>query len=102
MSAPRGSQLAHVRETRTSSSSGARVYLSLPDVVDRYAGVFSRWTLYDMTRRGAIPHRKLVGRRGLLFPLDELELWEDGAELETLKLAGEGRVVRPVSDGRGR
>ena len=77
----------------------ARVYLSLPEVVERYAGVYSKWTIYELTRTAAIPHRKLPGRRGLLFPLDELEAFEDGAELETVKLAGGGRVCRPIGGG---
>ncbi len=76
-----------------------RVYLSLPEVVERLAGVYSKWTIYEMTRTGAIPHRKLPGRRGLLFPLDELEAFEDGAELETVNLPGGGRVCRPVEGG---
>jgi hypothetical protein len=40
---------------------------------------------------------KLAGRRGLLFPLDELEAFEDGASLETVNLGGGGRVCRPVT-----
>jgi hypothetical protein len=79
-----------------------RVFLSLPEVVDRYAGVYSKWTVYEMTRTGQVPHRKLPGRRGLLFPLDELEEWEDGAVLETLGVGGGGRVCRPIREGRGR
>jgi predicted DNA-binding transcriptional regulator AlpA len=78
-----------------------RRFLSLPDVVARYAGVYSKWTIYEMTRTGSVPHRKLAGRRGLLFPLDELEAWEDGAPLETLNLVGGGRVCRPIRDGGG-
>jgi hypothetical protein len=78
------------------SSPAARVYLSLPEVVERYAGVHSKWTIYELTRTGAIPHRKLAGRRGLLFPLDELEAFEDGAELETVE-AGE-RIEEVVLD----
>ena len=44
-------------------------HLSLPDVVDRYSGVWSRWTIYDHVRAGLLPHLKLPGRRELLFPL---------------------------------
>ena len=82
-------------------SSPNRIYLSLPELVERYAGVYSKWTLYELTRTGSIPHRKLPGRRGLLFPVDELEAFEDGAELETLNLAGGGRVCRPLNGGGG-
>jgi hypothetical protein len=79
-----------------------RSYLSLPAVVDRYAGVYSKWTLYELTRTGGIPHRKLPGRRGLLFPVDELEAFEDGAEMETFPIGGGGRVCRPVAARGGR
>lgn len=72
------------------------VYLSMTDVVERYAGVWSRWQLYEHVRRGLLPHRKLPNRRGLLFPLDELELYESGeVELEVVKLPGGGRICRP-------
>jgi hypothetical protein len=70
-------------------------WTSLPQVVNRYADVFSKWTIYEMTRTGAIPHRKFPGVRRLVFPVDELELWEDGCELERVQLAKGGRVVRP-------
>src|SRR6266536_348864 len=70
------------------------VYLSLPGVVERYAGTWSKWQLYEWTRTGRIPHRKLPGRRELIFPLDELEAFEDGAPLETLPDGG--RVCRPA------
>ncbi|HEY7114949.1 MAG TPA: helix-turn-helix domain-containing protein [Tepidisphaeraceae bacterium] len=69
----------------------------MPQVVDRYVGVYGRWTIYEMTRTGTIPHRKIAGRRGLLFPVEELEAWEDGAPVETINLAGGGRVCRPVA-----
>jgi hypothetical protein len=74
-----------------------RTYLSLAQVVERYAGVWSKWQLYEWTRTGQIPHRKLPGRRELIFDVDELEAFEDGAPLETLKLPGGGRVCRPAS-----
>jgi hypothetical protein len=78
-----------------------RVFLTMPQVVERYAGAFSRYTLYELTRTGRVPHRKLPGCRGLLFPLDELERWEDGAQLEHVQLPDGGRVVRPVQNGTG-
>ena len=73
------------------------VFLSMPQVVERYAGVWSKWTIYEQTRNGQIPHRKLPGRRELLFPLADLEAFEDGAPLETVKLPKGGRIVRPVA-----
>jgi hypothetical protein len=82
------------------------VFLSLPQVVERYAasgyaGVGSRWTIYEMTRSGAIPHRKLAGRRELLFPLVEPEGFENGAELETVRLPNGGPAARNRDRGRG-
>ena len=49
------------------------VYLSMPQVVERYAGVWSRWQLYEHVRLGMLPHVKLPGRRELLFRLDDLD-----------------------------
>lgn len=72
-------------------------FLSLPQVVERYAGVWSKWTLYELVRRGEFPHRKLPGRRELLFPLADLEAFENGAELEVVKLPRGGRICRPKS-----
>lgn len=79
------------------SGAGVRLtFLALPQVVERYAGVWSRWTIYEMTRTGTIPHRKLSGRRELLFVLSDLEAWEDGAALGVRKLPKGGRIVRPI------
>jgi len=47
----------------TAAANGARTFLMLPEVVERYAGVWSKWTIYEMSRTGTIPHRKLSGRR---------------------------------------
>jgi excisionase family DNA binding protein len=52
-------------------------------------------TVQDRAARGKIPHRRLGGCRRLLFLPDEIAAWIDGAELETIKTAGGGRVVRP-------
>jgi hypothetical protein len=65
-------------------------------VLERYAGVFSRWTVYEMTRTGTIPHRKHAGRRELVFLPDELDAWDDGASLETFNVGAGGRVCRPI------
>lgn len=81
---------------RTAEISSPAVYLSLPQVVERYAGVWSKWQLYEWTRTGQIPHRKLPGRRELLFPVAELEEFENGAELETIELRRGGRICRPL------
>ena len=72
------------------------VYLSMPQVIDRYADVWSKWTIYEWVRTGLIPHVKLPGRRELLFRLDDLEAYESGdIELETVKLPRGGRLCRP-------
>jgi hypothetical protein len=72
------------------------VHLSLPEVVDRYSGVWSRWTIYDHVRAGLLPHLKLPGRRELLFPLRDLERYEAGeCDLETVNLPNGGRSCRP-------
>jgi hypothetical protein len=72
------------------------IYLSLPEVVERYAGIWSRWTIYEHVRAGLLPHLKLPGRRELLFPLRDLERYEAGeCELETVKLPRGGRSCRP-------
>jgi len=71
-------------------------YLSMPQVVERYAGVWSRWQLYEHVRLGMLPHLKLPGRRQLLFPVAELERYEAGdCDLETIRLPNGGRLCRP-------
>lgn len=74
----------------------SRRYLSVPDVVDRYGGTLSSWSVYEYARGGRIPHRKRPGAKALLFLEDELTAWDDGAELEVRRLPRGGRVVRPV------
>lgn len=68
-------------------------YLLVEDVAARLR--CSRRTVHELTRTGAIPHRRLPGSRRCLFLEAELVSWADGAELEVLELAGGGRVVRP-------
>jgi hypothetical protein len=74
-------------------------YLTLAQVVDRYGGNFSAWTIREKCRRGEWPHRKLPGSRALLFDEEHLRAFDDGAPLErvTLRQRGmsPGRVVRP-------
>jgi excisionase family DNA binding protein len=53
-------------------------------------------TIHELTRRGAIPHRRLPGSRRCLFRADELEAWENGARLEVTALPRGGRIVRPM------
>jgi len=78
------------------STSRSTVFLSMPQVIERYAGVWTSWTIYDHVRRGLLPHLKMPGRRDLLFPLADLERYEAGeCDLETVKLPGGGRSCRP-------
>jgi hypothetical protein len=72
------------------------VFLSMPQVIERYAGVWSRWQLYEHVRLGLLPHTKLPGRRELLFRRDHLEAYERGeCDLELVKLPNGGRLCRP-------
>jgi hypothetical protein len=77
-----------------------RRYLSLADVVERYAGAFSAWTVREKARRGEIPHLKHPGTKALLFDERWLDAWDDGSELERriLRRRGlaPGRIVRPI------
>lgn len=75
----------------------SRVFLDVGAVAERYA--VSNWSIYEWARTAAIPCRKIGGR--LRFVENELEEWEDGAELETVKTPS-GRVVRPVQAVNGR
>jgi hypothetical protein len=59
----------------------------MPELVERYAGVWSRWQLYEHVRSGRLPHTKLPGRRELLFRLADLERYEAGeVDLEVINL----------------
>jgi hypothetical protein len=71
-------------------------YLSTKQVVERYAGVWSRWQIYEHIRLGLLPHSKFPGRRELLFRLEDLEAYEAGdVDLEVIKLPRGGRLCRP-------
>jgi predicted DNA-binding transcriptional regulator AlpA len=74
-----------------------RAYLTLPEVVERYGGALSRWTIYEKVRLGQLPHRKLAGK--IVCLPDELDAWEDGAQLEAFQTAA-GRVCRPIGGQR--
>ena len=53
-------------------------------------------SVHELTRRAAIPHRKMANTRRCLFVESDLLEWLDGAELEVVQLPLGGRVVRPV------
>jgi excisionase family DNA binding protein len=57
----------------------------------------SRSTVQEQMTRCLLPHRRLPGTRRCIVPRRDFEAWLDGAELETVKLARGGRVVRPIA-----
>ncbi len=75
-------------------------YLTLADVVERYGGAYSAWTLREKARRGEVPHVKHPGSKFVLFREDWLDAWDEGCELERriVRRRGlaPGRVVKPV------
>lgn len=56
----------------------------------------SRRAIHELTRRGAIPLRKLPRSSRIVIPADELVAWMDGAPLEVVDGADGSRVVRAV------
>ena len=72
-------------------------YLLVEAVAER-RGVSVR-TIHRQAEQGTIPHRQLPRVRRLLFDPEHLAAHEDGAELETIKTAGGGRIVRPKAAG---
>lgn len=74
----------------------SRRYLSVPDVVERYGGTLSIWSVYEGARNCTLPHRKRPGTKTLLFIEEELDAFDDGAELEVQRLPRGGRVVKPI------
>ncbi len=56
-------------------------------------------TVHELTRRNAIPHRKMPGSRRCLFVESELNRWQDGETLEAIALEKGGRIVRPAYSG---
>lgn len=58
----------------------------------------SRGTVQEQMARGLIPHRRLPGTRRCIVPLSDFRAWLDGAELETVRLANGGRIVRPIAN----
>lgn len=55
-------------------------------------------TIHELTRSRRIPHRRPPGTRRCLFLKEEIELWLDGASLEVLELASDGRAVTVEAD----
>ena len=83
--------------TRGQASAHGRRYLSVADVVERYGGAWSEWQVREMARTGRMPHRKPAGTNRLLFLAGELDAWDDGTPLQSVRVAKGGRVVRPAA-----
>jgi excisionase family DNA binding protein len=69
----------------------ASPYLIVEEVAVRLR--MSKASVHELTRTGAIPHRRLPGARRCLFLECELEAWEAGGELELRELPRGGRIV---------
>jgi hypothetical protein len=78
------------------TSSGVQPLWLVEDVVQ--IARMAPSTLAEHCRRGRFPHRRLPFARRLLFQPDEVKafLANPGMRLETIKLEGGGRVVRPA------
>jgi excisionase family DNA binding protein len=90
-------QLEGALATSTSPTVGAAAsesqspYLLVEEVAQRLR--CSTRTIHELTRKNAIPHRRLAGSRRCLFRVDELEAWENGSSLQVRDLPRGGRVV---------
>jgi hypothetical protein len=60
----------------------------------------SAWTLGEACRRLEFPHVKLPHRRRILIDRRHVAAFLDGAELESKRLAGGGRIVKPAGARR--
>ena len=83
---------AHTQDAPTRE--GSAVYLTAPEVAERYRT--SVKAIHDRTRTNRIPYLKRAGFRRILFPLVDLEMWDEGAELVLVELP-DGRAVRAQS-----
>lgn len=61
----------------------------------------SVWTLSEACRRLQFPHVKLPHRRRILIDRRHVAAYLDGAALESKRLPGGGRVVKPVAPRGG-
>jgi excisionase family DNA binding protein len=73
---------------------GLSPYLTTDEVAARLH--CSRRSIHELTRTGAIPHRRPPGARRCLFLEAELVAWLDGAALVARDLPRGGRVVKPA------
>jgi excisionase family DNA binding protein len=80
------------RRTGLGGKPGSEFLLS--EDVAELLGV-SRSTVQEWLGRCRIPHRKLPFTRRCIIVRADFEAWLDGCELETTRLAGGGRIVKP-------
>jgi Helix-turn-helix domain len=73
------------------SHASSCVFLTVEEVAERYRT--SVKSIHDRTRTNRIPYLKRDGFRRLLFPLNDLQRWDEGAVLELVELP-DGRAVR--------
>ena len=74
-----------------------RAYLTSEEVAELLR--CSVRSVHGLTAAGRLPHRKLAGMRRVLYQPEELAQYLDGAELETIETADNGRVVRVKLNG---
>lgn len=78
------------------------IYLTLADVVERYGGAYSAWTIREKARRGEIPNLRHPGAKAILFVEQWLDEWDQGARLErrVVRQRGltPGRIVCPLKE----
>jgi hypothetical protein len=70
-------------------------FLTVPGVAARYG--CSERSIHGLTRSERIPFLKRARFRHLLFRVKHLDLWDDGAPLETVFLPDGSKLVRPVT-----
>ena len=69
-------------------------HLTVEQVAERLN--LSPWTVRDKARRRQLPHRKPPGARRLMFPVVDIEAYEDGcADFTFRKWGKDGRIVAP-------
>jgi predicted DNA-binding transcriptional regulator AlpA len=74
-------------------------YLDVETVAERY-GYSESW-VYKLAEWGRLPNRKRPNSNRVLFPVADLDAFDEGAvELEFKKLKGGGRIVRPAGTER--
>lgn len=69
-----------------------RQYIGVSEVAVRYRT--SKTTVYEWIRKEAVPYRKIAGMKAVLFLPEHLDAFDDGCELESVRVKG-GKIIRP-------